>query len=551
MAKINITTLLEKGSINLFELKEKGSDLYLLTVSETAVPYEIILRKEEGVGYTAYIPTSIERVKYSMLSSLVRELFESGVYSGMYSYEPMYADTTLTIEEKKIVGIVRPKIGNTMAEINKMVEDLGYTFEREDFDIRAKGKRDYSLLMLSNPALKERFDEDAAEIAALSARFEDLSDDFKILYKVLENGDCLGALITGPTGVGKSYAINLIANKLKAPKLVCGITYGTSIDDLIGSYAPKDKNDVELSAIQARMHSLWSSLSSNPAFFDKDGKLNVEAYNKEFDKVSKEVYDLMQSNGGSAKWIFKKGPLLMAYEDGYVLQLDEINFGQPGVLATLNTCTDFNNHMMVMGEVVKRHKNFICLMTFNPGYQGTEILNIALKNRFAIIDVPALTKAQYSQRMIGYSRMKGHAFSEKFYNEVFDFATFIEKTAESFHENIKFSVRNAQRLTDMALTTKMNFNEFFAAVSMQFTNALNCDNDNSKKLADFKADATTIAAVKKIYELYDYSEPVTVKFTEINLADYLDSKPKSGSSTPKGGSSDEAEFDDLLKGLGL
>ena len=547
--KINIASLLEKGSINLFELKEKGSDTYLLTISETAVPHEIILRKEEGTGYTAYIPTTIERAKYPMLSAIVRELFESGIYSGMYSYEPMYADTILDAEERKIVGVIKPKFGNKMTEINQMVEKLGYTFVKEDMDSRAKGKRDYSLLMMSNPSLKERFDEDAAEIEALGASFEALSPAFKNLYRVLENGDCLGALITGPTGVGKSYAINLLANKLKAPKLVCGITYGTSIDDLIGSYAPKDKNDVELSAIQAEMHSLWDSLSSKN-FYDESGKIKTDEYNKELERVSKEVYGLMQSNGGSAKWIFKEGPLLMAYKYGYVLQLDEINFGQPGVLATLNTCTDFNNHMMINGELVHRHKNFIILMTFNPGYQGTEILNIALKNRFAVIDVPRLTKKEYAQRMIGYSRMKGHTFSEKFYNEIFDFSAFIEKTSESFHENLKFSVRNAQRLTDMILSTKMGFDEFYEAVSMQFTNVLNCDNDNSQKLQDFKQDPTTVAAVKKIYDLYDYSEPTTVKFTEINLADFFDT-PTTKTDSTKSAASDEEAFDDLLKGLGL
>ena len=362
--------------------------------------------------------------------------------------------------------------------------------------------------------------------------------------KVIENGDCLGALITGPTGVGKSYAINLLANKLGAPKLVVGITYGTSIDDLIGSYAPKDKNDVELSAVQAEMRALWKDLTNK--------SLKEDEFAHEVNNVSQRIFDLVQSNGGTAKWIFKEGPLLMAYKYGYVLQLDEINFGQPGVLAQLNTCTDFNNHMMINGEIVKRHKNFVCMMTFNPGYKGTEELNSALKNRFPVIDFPKLTKSEYAQRMIGYSRMKGHTFSERFYNEVFDFATFIEKTSSSFHEDAKFSIRNAQRLTDMILASRMSFDEFASAVSMQFTNILNCDNDNSQKLQDFKADPTTVAAIKKIYDLYDYSEPTTVKFTEINLNDFFGaSDKKSSDGDSKSGSTEDENFDNILKGLGL
>ena len=540
MKKINITSLLEKGSINLFELKEKGSDLYLLTVNETAVPHEIILKKETGAGYIAYIPTSIPMSKYTILAKIVTELFESGVYSGMFSYVPMRADTVLSAEEKKIIGIVKPKVGNKMSEIDQMVEDLGYSFLEEDVESRLKNRRDYSLIMESNPALKERFLEDDVEIKALGASFEDLSFDFKNLYKVIENGDCLGALITGPTGVGKSYAINLLANKLGAPKLVVGITYGTSIDDLIGSYAP---NDVELSAVQAEMHSLWKDLTNK--------SLKDDEFAKEVNNVSQKIYDLVQANGGTAKWIFKEGPLLMAYKYGYLLQLDEINFGQPGVLAQLNTCTDFNNHMMINGEIVKRHKNFVVMMTFNPGYKGTEELNTALKNRFPIIDFPKLTKAEYTKRMIGYSRMKGHAFSEKFFNEVFDYATFIEKTSDGFHEDAKFSVRNAQRLTDMVLADRMSFEEFASAVHMQFTNILNCDNDNSQKLQDFKADTTTVAAVKKIYDLYDYSEPTTVKFSEIDLNDFLGSAGSSSGGDESKSEDGSKAFDDLLKGMGL
>lgn len=543
--KTDLTKLLEIGAINLFELKEKGSDIYLLTVNETEEPYEIILKKEEGAGYMAYIPTSIPMTKYSQLATIVTELFESGVYSGMFSYVPMRNDIILSTEEKKIINIVKPKVGNKLDGIEKIVEKLGYTFEEEDFSYKLKNKRDYSLIMAENPELQERFNEDDAEIKALSASFDNLSDEFKDVYKVIENGSCLGALISGPTGVGKSYAINLMANKLKAPKLVLGITYGTSIDDLLGSYAPKDKNDVSLTAIQGEMKMLWSELTHK-----KVDVTDAAAFNREAEIISQKIHQLMEESGGSAKWVFKPGPLLMAYKDGYVFQGDEINFGQPGILALLNTFTDFNSHVVVMGEVVKRHNNFVCFLTFNPGYKGTDVLNIALKNRFGIINVPELTKSEYSKRMIGYSKMRGHAFSEKFYNEVFEYANFIEKTSASFHEDVKFSVRNAQRLTDMALSEKMNYNSFEAAIHVQFTNALSCDNDNCRKLQDFKKDATTVSAIKKIYDLYDYSEPTVVKFKPIDLNDFINTKTGSSETGHKGSSSD-AEFDDLLKGLGL
>jgi hypothetical protein len=141
----------------------------------------------------------------------------------------------------------------------------------------------------------------------------------------------------------------------------------------------------------------------------------------------------------------------------------------------------------------------------NPGYEGTEVLNMALKNRFSIVDVPALTKKQFTERMIGYSKSLGHALSKDFFYKLFDFAGKIEVLGKGsgYHENLAFSIRNAQRLCDILLLQPRDFESFKAALSVQYIDVLSCDNDNSAKVEELRENPDINAKIQEIFDLYD------------------------------------------------
>ncbi|HBF2930739.1 AAA family ATPase [Clostridioides difficile] len=112
---------------------------------------------------------------------------------------------------------------------------------------------------------------------------------------------------------------------------------------------------------------------------------------KETDKFdllgSKSVDTKVDENGISKSTIvFEPEILLEAMEQGGIINVDEINFADPGVTALLHSITDHRQSIEVPGyKQVRAEENFIVIGTMNVGYEGTSDLNEALSDRFVDI----------------------------------------------------------------------------------------------------------------------------------------------------------------------
>ncbi|MGX9757658.1 AAA family ATPase [Clostridioides difficile] len=112
---------------------------------------------------------------------------------------------------------------------------------------------------------------------------------------------------------------------------------------------------------------------------------------KETDKFdllgSKSVDTTVDENGISKSTIvFEPEVLLEAMEQGGIINVDEINFADPGVTALLHSITDHRQSIEVPGyKQIKAEENFIVIGTMNIGYEGTSDLNEALSDRFVDI----------------------------------------------------------------------------------------------------------------------------------------------------------------------
>ncbi|HBE8716426.1 TPA: AAA family ATPase [Clostridioides difficile] len=112
---------------------------------------------------------------------------------------------------------------------------------------------------------------------------------------------------------------------------------------------------------------------------------------KETDKFdllgSKSVDTKVDENGISKSAIvFEPEILLEAMEQGGIINVDEINFADPGVTALLHSITDHRQSIEVPGyKQVRAEENFIVIGTMNVGYEGTSDLNEALSDRFVDI----------------------------------------------------------------------------------------------------------------------------------------------------------------------
>ena len=130
----------------------------------------------------------------------------------------------------------------------------------------------------------------------------------------------------------------------------------------------------------------WSWIIQRPRY--------ASSINKETDKIdilgSKTFDSYVDENGNVIeKIVFTPEVLLEAMENGGVLNIDEINFADPGITGLLHSICDDRRTIEVPGyRKVSAHKNFMIIATMNVDYQGTNELNEALRDRFIPITFP-------------------------------------------------------------------------------------------------------------------------------------------------------------------
>lgn len=167
-------------------------------------------------------------------------------------------------------------------------------------------------------------------------------DDFDAILTafaaVLSNNYHL--LLSGDKGTGKNCCIETLAWLLQRPLYAISINRDTDKLDLMGS----------------------RTIDTN---IDEDGNV--------INKIT-----------------FSPEVMLEAMEVGGIINIDEINFADPGVTGLLHSICDDRRAVEVPGyKKVKADDNFCVMGTMNIDYQGTNELNEALADRFVDIMFPA------------------------------------------------------------------------------------------------------------------------------------------------------------------
>lgn len=484
LSKDKINQFLAKGGINLVQLS--GNDNYVLVVCFKEKNFLVQMRKDSK-GAWAYISTSYSLEEYDLLENIIKYLNKNKVYK-IHEYKPLRGEIELKEEDRRAVLI---QSSSLEIKTNKRIFSV---LEENHFDISSlkasSGVLDSPELnyedLLKDPEVKQRFDENHNELQKIGATYDSLNPEIKTAYESMRlSSGSKGIIFAGPTGTGKSFAARILADKAKAPLLNLNITQGTMVEDLIGQYVP-------------------------------------------------------DANGG---YRFAEGPLLVAATQGYQIVLEEVNYGEPGILAKLNEFTDDTMYVQIFDKIYKKNPNFVVYMTMNPGYKGTQELNAALKNRFTFVDVPALSKKEFTERCVKYANSKGTTLNPELFNTLYDFAALIEKEGNSsrYHEEVHFSIRNAQRVIDYIVTPR-SLEEFKNCICVQYINTLNADNDNSAKIEEFKNSSDINQEIKNLYNKYDLRK---IEFEENDFeVDDLIEEVEDGSADSS--SYDTEELDDLF-----
>ncbi len=131
---------------------------------------------------------------------------------------------------------------------------------------------------------------------------------FEVAYK-----NCLPVMLKGPTGCGKTRFIQYMAWKLKRPLITVACHDDLTSSDLVGRYLVK---------------------------------------------------------GGDTEWI--DGPLTKAVKAGGICYLDEIVEARKDTTVVIHPLTDDRRLLPIekRGEIIKAPKEFILVISYNPGYQS-------------------------------------------------------------------------------------------------------------------------------------------------------------------------------------
>lgn len=147
----------------------------------------------------------------------------------------------------------------------------------------------------------------------------------------------INVLLEGPTGSGKTSAVQAFAAKLQIPFYTVSSSVGVEPSQLFGKYIPNA--------------------------------------------------DAAENDPNAPKFIWQDGPVTTVVREGGVLLLNEMNFLPERVATVLFSLLDSRREIQVVdhkGEVIKAHPQLLIVGDMNPDYSGTRPLNQAFRNRFGI-----------------------------------------------------------------------------------------------------------------------------------------------------------------------
>lgn len=118
--------------------------------------------------------------------------------------------------------------------------------------------------------------------------------------------------------------------------------------------------------------------------------ISINSETDKLDLIGSKTIDAEEKDAGIVQKVeFSPEVLLTAMEVGGIMNIDEINFADPGITALLHSVADDRRSLQVPGyKFVSGDENFVIMGTMNLDYQGTSELNEALADRFIDIVFP-------------------------------------------------------------------------------------------------------------------------------------------------------------------
>lgn len=211
-----------------------------------------------------------------------------------------------------------------------------------------------------------------------------ISDEIKCNWSC-EEMKISNILLEGDAGTGKTELAKALSANFGLPytKITCFADMDKS--DILGAILPVLSENQQIDLDLESNHYLKILYKHDSIQEAIDEIVSIDGGSRE--KVSKHIKQIIQrleAYKGSEKISYRFYPseIVRAFEKGYLLEIQEPTvIRDAAVLMALNSALEPDGSINLPTGMIKRHPDFIVVITTNRGYTGCRLLNEALRDR--------------------------------------------------------------------------------------------------------------------------------------------------------------------------
>ncbi|WP_042163724.1 AAA family ATPase [Paenibacillus gorillae] len=218
-------------------------------------------------------------------------------------------------------------------------------------------------------------------------------------------------LLEGDAGSGKTQLAKALSANFGLPytKVTCFADMDKS--DIIGAILPVISSE-QLEKLEPAEQAVMKALYESDGFQSATEILmNVLGMTQE--QAGLKMKQLLKhaseyTDGEAVEYRFYPSEIVRAYQQGYLLEIQEPNvIRDAAVLMALNSALELDGSINLPTEMIRRHQDFIAVITTNRSYAGARPLNEALRDRVQHsekMDLPAKeTMMERAMSKTGYA----------------------------------------------------------------------------------------------------------------------------------------------------
>ncbi|ERI11113.1 AAA family ATPase [Aneurinibacillus aneurinilyticus] len=239
-------------------------------------------------------------------------------------------------------------------------------------------------------------------------------------------------LLEGDAGSGKTQLAKALSANFGLPytKVTCFADMDKS--DIIGAILPVIPSE-QLEKMEPAEQTVLEALYESDGFQSITGIL-MDVLGITQEQAALKMKQLLKlagehTDGEAVEYRFYPSEIVRAYQKGYLLEIQEPNvIRDAAVLMALNSALELDGSINLPTEIIRRHPDFIAVITANRSYAGSRPLNEALRDRVQHtekMDLP--TKEVMIERAIAKTGYK----DEKVLSVLADIIIVLDKTARA------------------------------------------------------------------------------------------------------------------------